>query len=111
MYDEKVRKRAVEYGSSGQSAIISGFQLSAIVGKSFPAKAAAPLNPHRRPTTHAFPRVPSSEAFGRRPAILAQSIAPGRHPKPFTKADNDRELGSTTDELAMNVIVQSSKDR
>jgi hypothetical protein len=27
------------------------------------------------------------------------------------KADNDRELGSTTDELAMNVIVQSSKDR
>ena len=27
------------------------------------------------------------------------------------KADNDRELGSTTDEFAMNVIVQSSKDR
>jgi hypothetical protein len=27
------------------------------------------------------------------------------------KADHDRRLGSTTDELAMNVIVQSLKDR
>jgi hypothetical protein len=26
------------------------------------------------------------------------------------KADHDRRLGSTTDELAMNVIVQSLKD-
>jgi hypothetical protein len=32
----------------------------------------------------AFPRVRSSEAFRRRPAILGQSIAPRRHPKPFT---------------------------
>src|SRR6266478_7970929 len=50
-----VLNQAIEYGSSGQSAIISGFQLSAIFGKPSPAKAAAPSNPHRRPTAHCFP--------------------------------------------------------
>src|SRR6266478_8348674 len=50
-----VLNQAVEYGSSGQSAIISGFQRSAIFGKPSPAKAAAPSNPHRRPSAHRFP--------------------------------------------------------
>src|SRR6266404_3943070 len=34
----------------------------------------------------ALPRVPSSEAFGRRPPTPGRSLAPGRHPKPFPKA-------------------------
>ena len=34
----------------------------------------------------AFPRVRSSEAFGRRPLIPGRPLAPGRHPKPFAKA-------------------------
>jgi hypothetical protein len=43
-----VLHHAVEYGSSGQSAIISGYQLAAILGTISPAKAAALPNPHRR---------------------------------------------------------------
>jgi hypothetical protein len=39
-----------------------------------------------------------------------QLPCPAYCPAPM-KADNDRELGSTTDELAMNMRVQSSKDR
>ena len=62
-----VLNQAVECGSSGQSAIISGCQLSVISGKAFPAKAAARPNPHSRPSAHRFPRVRSSEAFRRRP--------------------------------------------
>src|SRR6266478_4745080 len=82
-----VLNQAVEYGSSGQSAIISGFQLSAIFGKPSPAKAAAPSNPHRRPSAH---RIPARSFFGGFPTpapILGHSLAPGRHPKPFTIAD------------------------
>jgi hypothetical protein len=33
------------------------------------------------------PRVPSWEAFGRRPSERAQIVTTGRHPKPFTRAD------------------------
>ena len=54
-HHEPVLYQAVEYGSSGQSAIISGFQLSAIFGTPPLAKAAAPPNPHRRPSAHRFP--------------------------------------------------------
>ena len=43
-----VLHHAVEYGSSGQSAIISGYQLAAILETISPAKAAALPNPHRR---------------------------------------------------------------
>jgi len=42
--------------------------------------------PIDRQTIIAFPRVPSSEAFRRRPPILDRSLAPGPHPKPFTTA-------------------------
>ena len=35
----------------------------------------------------AFPRVRSSEAFGRRPSGSVARVNAGRHPKPFTKAD------------------------
>jgi hypothetical protein len=38
-----VLNQAVEHGSSAQSAIISGFQLSAIFATASPAKAAAPF--------------------------------------------------------------------
>src|SRR5215472_588983 len=37
----------VNYRSRGQSALISGFPLSAILGKPFPAKAADTPNPHK----------------------------------------------------------------
>jgi hypothetical protein len=33
----------------------------------------------------AFPRVPSSEAFGRRPSARLHASTTGRHPKPFTR--------------------------
>jgi len=78
-----VFNHVVEDGSSGQSAIISGFRLSAIFGKPSPVKAGATPNPHRRQAVIAFPRVRPSEAFRRRPPILGHSLAPGRHPKPL----------------------------
>ncbi len=34
------------------------------------------------------PRVPSSEAFGRRPSARVPTLTTGRHPKPFTEAVN-----------------------
>jgi hypothetical protein len=52
-----ILNQVVEYGTSNQSAIISGFQLSAIFGKAFPAKAAAPSIPieaKRSPLSRAF---------------------------------------------------------
>ena len=44
--------------------------------------------PHQIPIEASLPlppRVRSSEAFRRRPPTLNRSLAPGRHPKPFTK--------------------------
>ena len=41
------------------------------------AQAAAQSNPHRRRTAHQPPRVPSSEAFGRRPPARLHSSANG----------------------------------
>src|SRR6516165_4231781 len=78
--------RPVEHASSGQSAIITGFQPSAILKQTIPGNAAAEPNPHSRLTAHGFPRVPSSEAFGRRPPP-GRPLTPGRHPKPFTTPD------------------------
>jgi hypothetical protein len=72
--------RPFEHASSGQSAIITGFQPSAILKQT---NAAAEPNPHSRLTAHGFPRVPSSEAFGR-PPPPGRPLTPGRHPKPFT---------------------------
>jgi hypothetical protein len=57
----------VEHHGSAQSAIFSSLPRSAICTKPPSARAAARPNPHRPPTPHRFPRVPSSEAFGRRP--------------------------------------------
>jgi hypothetical protein len=54
-YHAQVLNRAVEYGSSGQPAIISDLRLSAIFRKPFPAKPAATPNSHRRPSAHRFP--------------------------------------------------------
>ena len=82
-----VLDQAVEYGTSGQSAIISGFQLSAILGKPSLAKAAATPNPHRRPSSHCFP---AGSFFGgfRTPALYrVDRSRRGRHPKPFSRAD------------------------
>src|SRR5215472_17394789 len=64
----------VNYRSRGQSALISGFPLSAILGKPFPAKAADTPNPHRRPNAHRFP---AGSFFGgfRTPALYPGSTA------------------------------------
>ena len=81
-----VLNQAAGHGSSGQSAVITGFPLPAIPTKSPPGKLAAAPNPHRRPTPHRFP---AGSFFGgfRTPAILpGPPPAPGRHPKPFPKA-------------------------
>ena len=44
-------------------------------------------NRHRRQPSRRPPRVPSLEAFGRRPSVPADRPRLGRHPKPFTEAD------------------------
>jgi hypothetical protein len=81
-----VLNQTVEYGSNAQSAIIGGFQLSAIFGKPAPAKAAAPPNLHRRPSAHCFPARSFFGGFRTPASIPGRPLAPGRHPKPFTIA-------------------------
>ena len=68
-----VINQTVEYKSNAQSAIISGFQLSAILGQASPANAAAPPNSHRRPVY----RFPAGSFFGGfpTPAPYTGSIA------------------------------------
>jgi hypothetical protein len=39
------------------------------------------------PVVPSTPRVPSPEAFGRRPVVHAGRFGIGRHPKPFTQTD------------------------
>jgi hypothetical protein len=89
-----VLNQAVECGSSGQSAIISGCQLSVISGKAFPAKAAARPNPHSRPSAHRFPRVRSSEAFRRRPLYWVTRSRRAGIRNPSRKRSHDRTSGS-----------------
>jgi hypothetical protein len=73
--------------SSGQSAIISSFQRSAILRKPLPAKPAPTPNPHRQPSTHRFPAGSFFAGF-RTPALVpGPPLVPGRHPKPFPIAD------------------------
>ena len=62
-----VPDQAIEHHSSDHSAVITGAQLSAIFAKLSTATAAQTSNRHNRPGVTAFPRVPSSEAFERRP--------------------------------------------
>ena len=59
--------QALGCSGGGQFAITSSIPLSALRPISCLAEAAARQNPHRRQTTRRFPRVRSSEAFGRRP--------------------------------------------
>ena len=73
-----VLNHTVEHGSSGQSAIISGFHLSPILGRPSLAKAAATQNPHR-PTAH---RCPAGSFFGG-----------FRTPAPLTWVDRSRPAG------------------
>jgi hypothetical protein len=106
-----VLNHTVEHGSSGQCAIISGFHLSPILGKPSLAKAAATPNPHR--PTPAVPRVPSSGAFGRRPPYTGRPLAPGRHPKPFTKSRgasvrSEQNLGSKRRPIAPGLFYAST---
>ena len=78
---------AVKYATSGQSAVISGSQLLAILAKPSPAKAAAIPNPHKRASTRRFP---AGSFFGgfRTPALYRiDRSCSGRHPKPFPEAD------------------------
>src|SRR3954454_9548441 len=61
-----VQSQAAKCGSDGQFAITGRVLLSAIREQSFLAEAEISQNPHRRQTARRFPRVRSSEAFGRR---------------------------------------------
>ena len=81
-----VLDQAGAHGSSGQSAVKTGFAPSAIPIKPSPGKLAAAPNPHRRPSLHRFS---AGSFFGgfRTPALLPGiPLAPARHPKPFPKA-------------------------
>ena len=78
-----VLDQAGAHGSSGQSAVKTGFAPSAIPIKPSPGKLAAAPNPHSRPSLHRFS---AGSFFGgfRTPALLPGiPLAPGRHPKPF----------------------------
>ena len=76
----------VERSSSDQFATASANLLSTTPANASPAQAAAQSNLHRPRTAHQPPRVPSSEAFGRRPSPRLYRSTTGRHPKPFTKS-------------------------
>jgi hypothetical protein len=69
-----VLNHPVEHRGIAQSAIFGGLPLSAICAKPSAATAAARPNPHRPPTPHRFPRVRSSEAFGRRPLSVSAAL-------------------------------------
>jgi hypothetical protein len=76
----------VEYDASHQFAIISGFQLSAILTKPSAGNAAAATNPHRRSTVYRFPAGSFFRGF-RTPALYRiDRSCLGRHPKPFRKS-------------------------
>ena len=89
---------AVEYGSSGQSLIISGFQPLAILRKPSPAKPPAAPNPHRRPNAHRFP---AGSFFGgfRTPAPLPGSTARAG-PASETLHETSRSVFPPTSEIA-----------
>jgi hypothetical protein len=72
-----VLNHTVEHGSSGQSAIISGFHHSPILGKPSLATAAATPNPHRRPTAH---RCPAGSFFGGFPTPASIPVNHSRRP-------------------------------
>ena len=81
-----VPNQLAKYGVSHQFAIIGGFQLSAIFRKPSLARAAAPPNLHKRPSTHCFPARSFFGGFRTPAPIPGRPFAPGRHPKPFPKA-------------------------
>src|SRR5262252_5022287 len=81
-----VLDQAVGRVSTGQSTVVTGFQLSPIWPQSSHGKVTAAPNPHRRAGPH---RSPAGSFFGGfpTPALLPGiPLAPGRHPKPFPKA-------------------------
>jgi hypothetical protein len=69
-----------------QRSIRSQKRLSALhdPGKTVPPQSRCHVKPMDGQAFTAFPRVRSSEAFGRRP-YAGSTLAPGRHPKPFPK--------------------------
>ena len=94
MASPPVLNQAIGHGSTGQSAAITAFPLSAIPTKpSLDKLAAAPnpiggANPH--PLARGFVLRRLSDAG---PLILGRSLAPGRHPKPFTKTGRSQRRG------------------
>jgi hypothetical protein len=76
--------QAVERSTSDQFPTASANLPSTMPANASPAQTAVQSNPHRRRTAHQPPRVPSSEAFGRRPSARLHRSTTGRHPKPFT---------------------------
>jgi hypothetical protein len=63
--------------SSGQSAVISAAQLSAILAKPPSATAAPAPNPHRRPSFHRLPAGSFIGGFRTPPSYPARSLTPG----------------------------------
>src|SRR5215469_17291009 len=86
--------RPVAHASSGQSR--NHHRLSALSISQANHPPATPL-PTQIPIAGqlltSFPRVPSSEAFGRRPPP-GRPLTPGRHPRPFTKPALGRSSGT-----------------
>ena len=58
----------------------------------------------------AFPRVPSSQAFGRRPSVRLHASTTRRHPKPFTEAEA-HTLGLTAAFRLQEGMRQPAGDR
>ena len=86
-----VPNQPVEDDASRQFAIISGFQLSAILTKPSAGNAAAATNPHRRSSVYRFPAGSFFRGF-RTPALYRiDRSCSGRHPKPFRIPDLRRE--------------------
>src|SRR5215471_17251781 len=108
-YHRPVLDQTVRHGSTGQSTVVTGFQLSAISPKSSHGKVAAAPNPHRRADPHRFP---AGSFFGgfRTPAQLpGPPLAPGRHPKRVRANDrNPPGLHSTKPHAIDGFPVDSS---
>jgi hypothetical protein len=83
--------------SSGPSAIVSGFQLSAIFGKPSPPKPLPRQIPIDGQALTAFPRVRSSEAFRRRPLYWVNRSRRAGIPKPFTLWALHRDCRAVTE--------------
>jgi len=106
-----VLNHPAEHRGTAQSAILGGLPLSAICAKPSSARAAVRPNPHRPPTPLRFPRVRSSEAFGRRPLSVSTALTgpasetltdSGRSPRRWATGECTRVRRATAPPNAYN---------